>query len=116
LIRLVVALSLALTVLPAPAVSAAELVFVEVMGCTYCIRFNRQMAQKYQVSDTGKAVPLRRVNLRKRWPADLNQVDRPPYTPVFILVEDGREVGRFNGYTNPQRFNRDLRRLLRKPR
>ena len=116
MIRFFVALSLALAVLPAPAASAAELVFVEVMGCVYCIRFNKQMAHNYQASSTGKAVPLRRVNLRQRWPADLKQVDRPPYTPVFILVENGEEVGRFNGYVNPQRFNHDLQRLLRKPR
>ncbi|MBO6718725.1 MAG: transcriptional regulator [Rhizobiaceae bacterium] len=115
--RLLAALFLALAALPTPSTAyAAELVFVEVMGCVYCIRFNRQMADAYQASETGKQVPLRRVNLRQRWPADLRNVDRPPYTPVFILVENGAEIGRFNGYTNPQRFKRELASLLGRPR
>ena len=111
--RLSAVFLLALAVLPAAGpVAAAELVFVEVKSCVYCIRFNKQMAGPYEASETGRKVPLRRVNLMERWPADLKAVDRPPYTPVFILVEDGREVGRFNGYVNARQFNRDLRRLL----
>ncbi len=109
--RLAAALLLAFACLPSMA-TAAELVLVEVKGCVYCIRFNKQMAGPYQASEIGRKVPLRRVNLMERWPADLQAVDRPPYTPVFILVEDGREVGRFNGYVNARQFHRDLRRLL----
>lgn len=91
---------------------AAELVMVELKSCVYCMKFNRQMARGYQASETGRRIPLRRVDLMGRWPADLKGVDRPPYTPVFILVDKGRELGRFNGYDNPAQFNRDLKRLL----
>jgi thioredoxin-related protein len=110
--RLSAALLVALAMMPTAPAAAAELLFVEVKSCVYCIRFNKQMAGPYQASELGQKVPLRRVNLMERWPADLKAVDRPPYTPVFILVENGKEVGRFNGYVNARQFNRDLKRLL----
>lgn len=114
MIRFAAALSLALAVLSSAPAIAAELVYVELKSCGYCIRFNKQMAHAYQTSEIGQRIPLRRVSLIGRWPADLKNVDRPPYTPVFILVEDGRELGRFNGYTGPEQFNRELQRLLKK--
>lgn len=112
--RILAALMLALAAVPMPAAQAAELVYVEAKGCVYCARFNGQKLRNYKKSEVGQATPIRRVDLMRRWPKDLNQVDRPPYTPVFILVEDGRELGRFNGYVNPQKFDRDLKRLLSK--
>jgi hypothetical protein len=112
--RLLAALSLALTVLYVPTASAAQLVYVEWKDCGYCKVFNRQMVWAYGSSAVGKKVPLRRVNILGKWPADLKRVSRPSYTPVFILVEKGLEVGRFAGYTNPQSFTRNLERLLRK--
>ncbi|MEX0956603.1 MAG: transcriptional regulator [Rhizobiaceae bacterium] len=112
--RFAAALSIALAAFSTSSAVAAELVYVELKSCAYCMRFNRQMAHAYQTSETGRQIPLRPVNLMQRWPADLKNVDRPPYTPVFILVEDGRELGRFNGYTGPSQFNRELKRLLNK--
>lgn len=109
-----IALALCLVLLPAAVALSAELVFVEIRSCVHCIRFNKQMAGPYQASETGQKVPLRRVDLMQRWPADLKAVDRPPYTPVFILVEDGKELGRFNGYVNARQFNRELKRLMDK--
>lgn len=112
--RVLAALSIALTILFAPAASAAQLVYVEWKDCGYCKVFNRQMAWAYGSSAIGKKVPLRRVDILSRWPADLKQVDRPSYTPVFILVEKGQEVGRFAGYTSPQGFTRNLKGLLQR--
>lgn len=94
--------------------SAAQLVYVEWKDCGYCKVFNRQMAWAYASSSVGKKIPLRRVDILRRWPADLKRVNRPSYTPVFILVESGREVGRFDGYTNPQGFTSNLQRLLQR--
>lgn len=93
------------------AAQAAELVMVELKSCSYCAKFNREMAPAYEASEIGKAIPLRRVNPRK-WPKDLAGVTRAPYTPVFILVEDGREIGRFAGYGGPDYFNEKLSKLL----
>ena len=98
----------------APISFAAELVYVEWKDCASCMRFNKQMAREYATSEIGKKIVLRRVNILGPWPADLKHVSRPPYTPVFILVDGGREVGRFNGYTSPQQFKHNLRRLMQR--
>lgn len=90
---------------------AAELVMTNLKSCSYCVRFNREMAPAYERSEIGRAIPLRRIDPR-RWPADLAAVERTPYTPVFILVEEGREVGRFMGYAGPGHFKRKLSDLL----
>lgn len=91
---------------------AAELVMVELRSCLYCKKFNWEMAPKYEASQIGKEIPLRRVNQRN-WPDDLKNVERPPFTPVFILVENGKEKGRFFGYTSPAAFEKNLSRLVK---
>ena len=95
---------------------AAQLVMVDSRGCTYCAKFNREVAPKYSTSDAGKLAPLRKVSPVKRWPADLKGVRPVHFTPVFILVNDGREVGRFAGYNTEAKFWSRLQPLLAKLR
>jgi hypothetical protein len=110
--RLLAALSIAFAAFfHVSAASTAQLVYVEWKDCSLCVRFNRQMARIYAASALGRKIPLRRVDILRPWPADLKRVSRPPYTPVFILVENGRELGRFMGYASPEQFNRAVRRL-----
>lgn len=91
---------------------AAELVMVDMRSCTYCIKFRQDVAPTYNTTAAGQVAPLRTVSPLKKWPADLAGVKRAPFTPVFILVKDGREVGRFAGYTNPEAFWAKLNPLL----
>jgi thioredoxin-related protein len=60
------------------------------------------------------AVPLRQIDARRPWPKDLSRVLRPRATPIFILVEEGREIGRFAGYVSPDDFFAKLERLVAK--
>jgi thioredoxin-related protein len=96
---------------PMPA-AAAELVMVDARACTYCQKFAREMDDVYAASPAGSNAPIRRVSPYKRWPADLAAVRPAPYTPVFILVDGGREVGRFAGYKSPEWFWSKLNPLL----
>jgi hypothetical protein len=96
--------------------SAAELLMTELKSCSYCRVFNREMAAQYASGPLGRAAPLRRVDLNKKWPADLKSVERTPFTPVFILVEDGKEVGRIMGYSGAKSFTRSVEGLLAKLR
>ncbi|HRY04077.1 MAG TPA: hypothetical protein P5256_13175, partial [Beijerinckiaceae bacterium] len=50
----------------------------------------------------------------KGMPADLAAVKAVVYTPTFVLVEDGREVGRIEGYQDNAFFYGYLDRLLEK--
>jgi hypothetical protein len=77
---------------------AAELVMFEQKGYVWCLRFDREIAPAYEKTTEGKRAPLRRIDIAKPMPPDLAFVRRERFTPVFVLVESGREFGRIRGY------------------
>ena len=100
------ALSLVLIVtltLAAPA-DAAELVMVEEQGCAYCITWKREIGPIYPKTPEGAFAPLRMIDIDDGVPADLNFARKVVYTPTFILIEDGVEVARIEGYPGEDFF------------
>ena len=93
------------------AVQAADLVMVEQNGCHWCERWDKEVAHIYPQTDEGKRAPLRRVNLRDL-PDDITFTSRPVFTPTFVLVQDGQELGRMEGYNGDEFFWFLLTRLL----
>ena len=93
---------------------AAQLLMTEHRACRYCAQFNREVGKVYSETEAGELAPLRRVSRLKKWPADLAAITPAYHTPVFILVEDGREVGRFAGYVGEEAFWQQLNPLLAK--
>jgi thiol-disulfide isomerase/thioredoxin len=102
--RLAGVLALAATLSAAPAVGAAELVMFWREGCPYCERFDREIAPIYEHTDESRIAPLRRVDIHRPIPPDLNFIAMERLTPVFVLVERGREVGRIRGYPGEDNF------------
>lgn len=102
--------ALALSVLPMQALSA-DLVMVEQDGCQWCAKWNADLGHIYPKTDEGQRAPLRRVNLRAL-PDDITFASRPVFTPTFVLVEDGQELGRIEGYAGDEFFWFLLGRLL----
>ena len=97
-------LTLVLALLISPAANAAELVMFSRVGCPYCAQFDREIAPIYDRSDEGKAAPLRRVDINAPIPSDLGSVTVERITPVFVLVDQGREIGRIRGYPGEDNF------------
>lgn len=97
-------------VLALPAL-AAELVMVEQHGCEWCARWNEEIAPIYPKTAEGAFAPLRRVDLRAI-PADLETARRVVFTPTFLIVEDGRELARLEGYPGEDFFWPLLEKLL----
>lgn len=91
--------------------AAAELVMVEQAGCAWCARWNEEIAPAYPQTDEGEFAPLRRVDLHKM-PDDLKIARRVTFTPTFLLVEDGREIARMEGYPGEDFFWPLLDQLL----
>ena len=108
--RAVTAFLILLAMLPGPA-NAAELVMVEQDGCGWCERWNAEIAPAYPNTEDGKRAPLRRVNL-KDLPEDIDFQSPPIFTPTFVLIEDGQELGRLEGYMGPDFFWFRLSKLL----
>lgn len=77
------------------------LLMVDDLGCIYCAKWKREVEQGYRNSDEGRFAPL---EIRQRTHADLNGIDRVIYTPTFLLLNDGREVGRILGYAGADWF------------
>src|SRR6266576_6773963 len=77
---------------------AAELVMFEQKGCVWCQKFDREIAPAYDKTSEGKRAPLRRLDIAQPASSDLAFIKRERFTPVFVLVEDGREIGRIRGY------------------
>ena len=90
-----VIIALVLTVAPA---RAAELVMFTQRGCVWCQTFEREIAPAYEKTTEGKRAPLRRVDIARPVPADLAFIPRERFTPVFVLIDGGREFGRIHGY------------------
>jgi thioredoxin-related protein len=84
--------------LAAASAHATELVMFTQKGCAWCQRFDREIAPAYEKTDEGKRAPLRRVDIATPMPSELAFVRRERFTPVFVLVDGGREFGRIRGY------------------
>jgi hypothetical protein len=77
---------------------ATELVMFEQKGCVWCQKFDREIAPAYEKTDEGRRAPLRRVDIANPTPPDLGFIVRERFTPVFVLIDGGREIGRIRGY------------------
>ena len=97
-------LALTVSLMMSASASAAELVMFARAGCPYCEQFEREIAPIYAKTDEGKAAPLRRVDIYAPIPPDLRSVAVERITPVFVLVDQGREVGRIRGYPGEDNF------------
>lgn len=83
---------------------AAELVMFETDDCPWCRAWDREVGVVYAKTEAGRRAPLRRVALHGPRPPDLVQVEGIVFTPTFVLLDDGREVGRILGYPGDNHF------------
>lgn len=93
---------------------AAELLVFEQPGCVWCQRFDREIAPIYPKTEEGRLAPLRRLDLGDEDAALATLAAPVRYTPTFVLVEDGREVGRIPGYAGEDAFWGLLAELTKK--
>ena len=83
---------------------AAELVMFEQAGCEWCAAWDRQIGPIYPKTAEGRRAPLRRVDLHADRPGDLRDIQAVRFTPTFVLIDGGREVGRIRGYPGEDFF------------
>ncbi len=93
---------------------AAELVMFEQTGCVWCEAFDRKIAPIYGKTEEGLRAPLRRVDIGQPMPPDLAFIERERLTPLFVLVDKGREIGRIRGYPGEDSFWSQLSVLMQK--
>ena len=109
---LIAALLLLAAVLPAAAEPGLRLLMAEKKDCVYCLAWDRNVGPGYGASAAGRAAPLMRVDIHGPYPDGLVLERRPFVTPTFILLDDGVEIGRLEGYMTAQQFHAALNGLL----
>ncbi|MDF1872397.1 hypothetical protein [Vannielia sp.] len=103
--RFIAKIALCAAILLTPLVARAEtvLIMAEEEGCAWCARWLQEVGPEYPITAEGRAAPLRRVDVRHP-PEDI-AFDAPLfYTPTFVLVRDGEELGRIEGYPGEDFF------------
>jgi thioredoxin-related protein len=83
---------------------AAELIMFEQAGCGWCEAFDREIGPIYHKTTEGQRAPLRRVDIDQPVPQDLAFIAVERLAPVFVLVDNGREIGRIRGYPGEDHF------------
>lgn len=86
------------------AFAGAELIMVEENGCVWCARWDAEIGPIFPKTDVGKAAPLRRIDIHQPIPTDLKMARPLRFTPTFVLVIDGIEKTRLEGYPGEDFF------------
>lgn len=98
---LLCAILIAAAIMP---VAAAELLMFERDGCVWCARWDQEVGTIYDKTAEAKVLPLRRVNLDRDKPGGVALASPVRFTPTFVVMDNGREVGRITGYINDDAF------------
>jgi len=76
----------------------------EAQGCSWCEVWDAEIGAVYHKTEEGRAAPLRRVDIDEPRPPGLEALRGVVYTPTFVLLDAGREVGRILGYPGEGHF------------
>lgn len=93
---------------------AAELIMFETEGCEWCERWHAEIGPVYPLTPEGKFAPLRRVEIADDLPADLAGFEGIYFTPTFVVLDGGKEVGRIIGFPGEDFFWGLLGEILKK--
>jgi hypothetical protein len=113
--RRTVTLALACAVAPVGTVRAAgsalALIMVDDPACHFCRKFDAEVGRGYPKTGYAAVAPLTRI---RRKSAELRAYNPVIYTPTFLLVRRGEELGRITGYPGAEFFYSELDELLLK--
>ena len=97
-------LALALMFSASPAFSASEFIMFTSPACTWCDLWEQEVGIIYEKTDEGRSLPLRRVDIHDERPTDLEKLRTVMFTPTFVLLNNGNEIGRITGYSGEDHF------------
>lgn len=109
--RIFLAMSL---ILLASAVQAeTRLIMIEERGCVWCAKWNREIAPIYPKTTEGRAAPLHRINIRQAKISRYTFARSRLFTPTFVLMQDGIEISRIEGYPGEAFFWELLAQMIK---
>jgi hypothetical protein len=89
------------SIAPAAALTSNEVIVFEAPRCGHCAAFRDRLGASYAQSAAGRTAPMRYI--------DVTRVDLEGYglnadiviVPTIVMMREGREVGRIEGYPVP---------------
>lgn len=93
----------------AQAASGVRLIMVDDPSCHFCRKWNAEIGGGYAKTAEGRFAPLRRV---RRDAAAIRGFAPVIFTPTFIVVREGSELGRISGYPGRDYFYGELQSVL----
>ncbi|MEM6489214.1 MAG: hypothetical protein AAF677_13280 [Pseudomonadota bacterium] len=89
-----------------------RLLMLDQAWCAWCERWDAEIAPAYPLTSEGRAAPLVRHDIWDPLPEGVRLARPARYTPTFVLLCGGRELGRIEGYPGDDFFWGLLSRLL----
>lgn len=89
-----------------------RLLMFEQPGCVWCARWDAEIGPIYPKTSEAQAAPLTRLQLHAPLPDGVSLTRPARFTPTFVLIEDGTELGRIEGYPGEDFFWPMLDELL----
>jgi len=95
-----------------PAAGETRLLMLDQAICEWCARWDAEIGTIYPRTEEGRQAPLVRTRITGPLPEGVTLERRARYTPTFVLIKDGAEVGRIEGYPDEDFFWGLLQQLL----
>lgn len=98
--------------LPRPALADLSLVMFDQTGCKWCARWEHEIGPAYPKTAEAALAPLTHINIHAQLPEDVRLARPAQFTPTFVLLSEGEEIGRIEGYPGADFFWPMLDELL----
>ena len=81
-----------------------ELVMFSSPLCTHCVHFEQNVAPGYKDHALSKIAPLSSVNMDEQGTGIYHLKEPIEVLPTFVIIKNGKEVGRLAGYPEQTYF------------
>ena len=105
-VSLIKAFALALTFAASlqPAAADSRLIMVTSDYCPSCQAWELDVGKVYDKSPYATTLPLTRVEIGSKMPGGATLQKPVVGTPTFLIIHEGQEIGRQNGYIDAEMF------------
>lgn len=94
--------------------AAQQLLMFESEDCPWCEQWTEEVGVIYEKTEEGQRLPLKRIDFYAGMASNIKLREPVRFTPTFVVVRDGQEIGRINGYPGEENFWGLLGVLIRK--
>lgn len=96
----------------APVHAETRLLMFDDEGCYWCESWKEEIGPIYPKTTEGKLAPLQVVSIHDKLPEGTHLKRQVVYTPTFVLMDEGEEISRIEGYPGEDFFWGLLEQML----